>query len=346
MEQAGEGALRRQFEALKARLAEEGLFDPAKKRELPRLPRRLGVLTSPTGAAVRDVLNVLARRMPLLEVEILPVPVQGDTAAAQIRSMLEAAGRAARHDVLLLTRGGGSLEDLWAFNDEALARAIAASPIPVVSAIGHEVDFTIADLVADLRAPTPSAAAELLVPDREALLRDLARDTRRARVAIERRLRGLAQRVDLAHAHLQARAPARRLDLLRGRLQSLGARLALAPRARLSRATQRVALAQVRLEANHPRTQLALRQQRLTALQQRLQHGVAASLSTPASRLALLARALHAFSPLATLARGYALVRAPDGSVIHSAAQAPVDSAIRVQLASGTLDAVVTRSTP
>ena len=184
MEEAGEGALRRQFEQLKAKLAAEGLFDAARKRPLPALPRRIGILTSPTGAAVRDVLNVLARRLPMVEVDVIPVPVQGETAAAQIRAQLEAAGRAARHDVLLLTRGGGSLEDLWAFNDESLARAIAASPIPVVSAIGHEVDFSIADFVADLRAATPSAAAELLVPDRSELLRNLLRQQQRAVAAV------------------------------------------------------------------------------------------------------------------------------------------------------------------
>ncbi|HQZ63243.1 MAG TPA: exodeoxyribonuclease VII large subunit, partial [Dokdonella sp.] len=166
LEEAGEGALQREFERLKKQLAAEGLFARERKRLIPRLPRRIGIITSATGAAVRDVLHVLARRFPLVEVEILPVPVQGKEARAAIVAMLDAAARAGRHDVLLLTRGGGSLEDLWAFNDEALARAIVRSPIPVVSAVGHEVDFSISDFVADLRAATPSAAAELLVPDR------------------------------------------------------------------------------------------------------------------------------------------------------------------------------------
>ena len=173
LEESGEGALLREFEQLKARLAAEGLFDAARKRPLPKLPRRIGVITSPTGAAVRDVLSVIARRFPLAEIEILPVPVQGKDAPAAIVAMLNAASRAHRHDVLLLTRGGGSLEDLWAFNDETVARAIRACALPVVSAIGHEVDFTIADFAADLRAPTPSAAAELLVPDAGELLRAL-----------------------------------------------------------------------------------------------------------------------------------------------------------------------------
>ena len=173
MEEAGEGALRRAFEELKARLSAEGLFDAGRKRALPAYVRRLGVITSPSGAAVRDVLSVLARRFPLLEVEILPVPVQGAAAAAQITALLRRAAASGRFDVLLLTRGGGSLEDLWAFNDEQLARAIAASGVPVVSAVGHETDFSLADFAADLRAPTPSAAAELLVPSREDLVRRL-----------------------------------------------------------------------------------------------------------------------------------------------------------------------------
>lgn len=163
LEEAGEGALRRAFEELKAKLQAEGLFDAERKRPLPAWVRRLGVLTSPSGAAVRDVLSVLARRFPLLDVEVLPVPVQGATAAAQITSMLHRAAASGRFDALLLTRGGGSLEDLWAFNDEALARAIAASPVPVVSAVGHETDFTLADFAADLRAPTPSVDRKSVV---------------------------------------------------------------------------------------------------------------------------------------------------------------------------------------
>ncbi|MGH8192664.1 MAG: exodeoxyribonuclease VII large subunit, partial [Rhodanobacteraceae bacterium] len=174
MEDAGEGALRRAFELLKAKLAAEGLFDAERKRALPGFPRRLGVVTSATGAAVRDVLSVARRRFGLTEIEVLPVLVQGAEAPAQIAAMLRAAARSKRYDVLLVTRGGGSLEDLAAFNDEGVARAIAASPVPVVSAVGHEIDFSISDFVADLRAPTPSSAAELILPDGDALARTLA----------------------------------------------------------------------------------------------------------------------------------------------------------------------------
>ena len=189
MEEAGEGALRRAFEELKAKLAAEGLFDADRKRPLPAFATRIGVITSPTGAAVRDVLSVLGRRFALVQADVLPVQVQGASAAAQITRMLERAATSGRYDVLVLARGGGSLEDLWAFNDEALARAIAACPVPVVSAVGHETDFSLADFAADLRAPTPSVAAELLVP---------------ARDDIERRLRALVGRVgELQGQHLR-----------------------------------------------------------------------------------------------------------------------------------------------
>ncbi|HEY9144466.1 MAG TPA: exodeoxyribonuclease VII large subunit, partial [Arenimonas sp.] len=228
LEEAGEGALRRAFEELKARLAAEGLFDTDRKRPLPAYTRRLAVITSPRGAAVRDVLSVLGRRFPLLEVEVLPVPVQGDGAAAQILDMLQRAGRSGRYDLVLLTRGGGSLEDLWAFNDEALARAIVASPVPVVAAIGHEVDVSLADFAADLRAPTPSAAAELLVPDRGELLDRLRRDRQRFDALLARLLGAQAQRVDQAFLKLQALRPQLRLERGRNRLDALRHRLGLA----------------------------------------------------------------------------------------------------------------------
>jgi exodeoxyribonuclease VII large subunit len=214
MEEAGEGALRRAFEELKARLLAEGLFAPERKRPLPAYVRRLAVITSPTGAAVRDVLSVLARRFALVEVEVLPVQVQGATAAAQIVQMLRRAAGSARYDVILLARGGGSLEDLWAFNDEALARAIAASAVPVVSAIGHETDFSLADFAADLRAPTPSAAAELLVPHADDLRRRLATLGQRMATVQRHRLRQAAQRADRAALRLQALRPQARLQLL------------------------------------------------------------------------------------------------------------------------------------
>lgn len=224
LEEAGEGALRQALEALKTQLAAEGLFDAARKRALPAFVGRLGLITSPRGAAVRDVLSVLARRFPLIEVEVLPVPVQGEGAAAQITGMLQRAGACGRYDALLITRGGGSLEDLRAFNDEALARAIAASPVPVVSAVGHEIDTSLSDLAADLRAATPSAAAELLVPDQQAvrahvqqLQASLTRHWRRAQT-------DRSQRCDLARLRLERAEPRNRLDMARQRLALLAQR--------------------------------------------------------------------------------------------------------------------------
>src|SRR6202050_554751 len=221
LEDAGLGALQRQFEELRARLAAAGLFSAARKPPLPGLPRRIGVITSPTGAAVRDILHVLARRFPAAAVLIYPVPVQGAQAAAEIVAALEAAGRRAECDVLILARGGGSLEDLWAFNDERLARAIVASPIPVINGIGHEIDFTIADFAADVRAPTPSAAAELVVPDAQEWLNSLVRLGARLQRAVRRRLeehgerlRWLAGRAALVSPTARLGAHAQRLDEL------------------------------------------------------------------------------------------------------------------------------------
>src|ERR1700722_13216745 len=195
MEDAGLGALKRQFEELSAKLKQEGLFDAERKRSLPSLPRRIGIITSPTGAAVRDILHVLARRFPAAAVLIYPVPVQGAKAAAEIIAALEVSGRRAECDVLILARGGGSLEDLWAFNEERLGRAIVASPTPVITGIGHEIDFTIADFAADVRAPTPSAAAELVVPDAQEWLDAFAQFAARLQRCMRRRIEERRERL-------------------------------------------------------------------------------------------------------------------------------------------------------
>lgn len=235
MEETGEGALQQAFEALKQKLAAEGLFAQERKRPLPRFVRHLALITSPRGAAVQDVLSVLARRFPMLSVDVLPVAVQGQGAAEEIRAMLQKAAASGRYDVVLLTRGGGSLEDLWSFNDEALARAIVACPIPVVSAVGHEIDFSLADFAADLRAPTPSAAAELLVPDSLELRARLEQLRQRADAAMTRRQTALAQRSDHAMLRLQALHPQMRLERGGHRLALLHGRLELSMRGRLEK---------------------------------------------------------------------------------------------------------------
>ena len=338
LEEAGEGALRRTLEELKARLAAEGLFDAERRRPLPAFPRRLGVLTSPTGAAVRDVLSVLARRFPLLPVDVLPVPVQGDGAAARIRAMLAAAAASGRYDVLLLTRGGGSLEDLWAFNEVDLVRAVAASPVPVVCAVGHETDFSLCDFAADLRAPTPSAAAELLVPDRRALAASLLQRRRALDRGLERRLAAGAQRADQAFLKLQALRPQLRLERGRARLDALHQRLDRRLRDALAVRAERASRLLRRVDQQHPRRRLEAQAHRLQLASQRLDALVARLVPARRQRLALAAGALSTLSPLATLARGYAIVqRADDGRVVRSPSQADQGDLLLARLAEGQL---------
>ena len=311
MEEAGEGALRRAFEELRAKLTAEGLFESARKRPLPAHPRRLGVLTSPSGAAVRDVLSVLARRYPLLHVDILPVLVQGASAAAQITSMLRRASASGRYDVLLLTRGGGSLEDLWPFNDEQLTRAIVASAVPVISAVGHETDFSLADFAADLRAPTPSAAAELLAPSQDDLARRLRTLDARIRNHQRQQLRAAMQRADRAALRLHALRPQARLQLLRRRQEDGLRRLTAAWQQRIAADRARLRHADAVLRAAHPQRRL--------------------------SRLRGLARSLQAVSPLATVARGYAILQQPDGRVVRSVADAATGDVLDARLGDGSL---------
>jgi exodeoxyribonuclease VII large subunit len=339
MEEAGEGALRRAYEELKARLDAEGLFAAGRKRALPRMPRRLGILTSPTGAAVRDVLSVLGRRFPLVEAEVLPVPVQGEGAAAQVRGMLEKAAASGRYDVLVLARGGGSLEDLWAFNDEALVRAVAACPVPVVSAIGHEVDFSLCDFAADLRAPTPSAAAELLVPDRGELSQRVGQLRHRLERGIQRELAAGAQRADQSWLRLQAGHPRQRLALAGHRAARLKSRLDARLGEDLRLRVLRLRGQGLRLVRLHPRETLARQEHALALRLQRLQAALATHLQRHALGLQALGRGLNAVNPFATLERGYAILRREDdGKVLTQARQASSGDRLQAQLADGVLD--------
>ncbi|AOL19412.1 exodeoxyribonuclease VII large subunit [Xanthomonas citri pv. malvacearum str. GSPB1386] len=337
MEEAGEGALRRAFDELRARLAAEGLFDAERKQALPAHVQRLAVITSPSGAAVRDVLSVLARRFPLLEVDLLPSLVQGDSAAAQITSLLQRADASRRYDVILITRGGGSLEDLWAFNDERLARAIAAAQTPVVSAVGHETDFSLSDFVADVRAPTPSVAAELLVPDQRELVARVRRAQARMTQLQQHSLGNAMQRADRLALRLRAQSPQARLQLLHRRQEDAGRQLRARMMHVLERLQARVQRGQAQLQSHNPQRHLAGLQQRLRALhpqaamQRRLQHDQL--------QLRSIARSLEAVSPLATVARGYAIVTRPaDGSVVRSAAEVVTGERLRAQLADGSIE--------
>lgn len=342
MEEAGEGALRRAFEQLKARLEAEGLFAAERKRALPAHVQRLAVITSPTGAAVRDVLSVLGRRFPLLEVDLLPSLVQGDSAAAQITALLRSADASGRYDVILLTRGGGSMEDLWAFNDEQLARAIAASQTPVVSAVGHETDFSLADFAADLRAPTPSVAAELLVPDQRDLQLRLRRLAARL-VQLQRHGLGQAmQRADRALLRLTAQSPQNRLQLLQRRQQELARRLAGTWQQQHERRLARLRHAAVVLRNGHPQRQLDALGQRLQRALPRVEAAMARQLQRDTLRLRALARSMEAVSPLATVARGYAiLTREDDGRLVRSPLDVAPGDALKARVQDGVIDVVV-----
>jgi exodeoxyribonuclease VII large subunit len=340
-EEAGEGVLRRRFDELKRRLAAEGLFEAARKKAIPKLPRRIGVVTSPTGAALRDVLIALRRRFPATAVLVYPTPVQGNGAAEEIARTLELADQRAECDVLILTRGGGSLEDLWSFNEEIVARAIAALKLPIIVGVGHEIDFTIADFVADLRAPTPSQAAELAVPDqgdwlkRFALLAGrLTSAARRQLTLDERKVAMLAHRLSRSHPGVQLRERAQRLDELEARLvraleRSIGAR-----RLKLARLATAIAHAT-------PAQQLARARERWRTAQSDLRRALLRQVERTQQRVALAARSLQSLSPLATLERGYAIVTDASGKVLTDGSAAVRGATVDVRLARGSLLATV-----
>ena len=337
LEEAGEGALRRAFEELKQKLTLEGLFETERKRPLPAFVRRLAVLTSPSGAAVRDVLSVLARRFPLLHVDVLPVPVQGEGAPAQIVTMLQRAYRSGRYDTILLARGGGSLEDLWAFNDERLVRAIAQSPVPVVSAIGHETDFSLSDFVADVRAPTPSVAAELLVPSAQDLRARLRQLQRRVATLQLHHLRRDQQRADRAAIRLHAMRPQARLAMLHRRQEEAHRRLHAALHKQLDRLRARMRHSDAVLRAMQPKRRLATLRQQLESLRMRPRAAIARRLTHDALRLRGVARSLEAVSPLKTVARGYAILLNEEGHVIRSVQDARVGDRLEARLTDGRL---------
>ncbi|MBT8085021.1 MAG: exodeoxyribonuclease VII large subunit [Woeseia sp.] len=342
LEPAGEGELRRRFELLKRKLAAEGLFDEDLKRPLPAVPRRIGVITSPSGAAIRDVLTVLQRRFPVVPVTIYPSAVQGDAAPGELLRALQAAVRRAECDVLILCRGGGSLEDLWAFNDEALARAIRQSPIPVISAVGHEVDFTIADFVADLRAPTPSGAAELVVPDRIEWLRGLANLTGTLSSLMRRQLEEEAQTLDWLAKRLAQSSPITTVARQAERMKNSRIRLAIAIRHAVAATNHRAVQLNARLLRQSPAMQLERDGWQFRDLRARLGSAGHKLIDNLQQRLKLNARALNAVSPLATLERGYAIVSvAESNNVLTDTRKVQVGSAVRARLARGSLIATV-----
>lgn len=345
-EPAGLGALQLAFEQLKQTLASEGLFDAARKKPIPALPQRIAVVTSPTGAALRDVLNVLGRRFTGLHIQIYPVRVQGTTAAREIAAALRNLSKWDLHDVILLCRGGGSLEDLWAFNEEPVARAIAACQIPIISGVGHETDFTIADFVADLRVPTPSAAAEIVIRAKSELCASVDHATDRIRRHIEKRVR--AYRSDLRHlassdglglAVASVRVARMQLDRRRHGLDRVLRRHSEVMRTRLTRIES--ALARVPAGLG-----LDARQQRLLSLRDKLVWSVRTRIATRRDNLASRVGTLEAVSPLSVLSRGYAIafsLRAGRRKPLHDSMAVGIGEAIEVQLKKGRLECTVDR---
>lgn len=343
MEPAGDGALRQAFDALKAKLLTEGLFDADRKRALPSHPLRIGVITSPTGAAVRDIISVFARRAPFIELIICPTAVQGREAAPQIVRALERADRAG-FDALILARGGGSLEDLWPFNEEPVARAVAACQTPIVSAVGHETDVSISDFVADVRAPTPSAAAELLSPDTQALLAQLQRSQRQLKRAIQGRLSRDRMRLD--HLRQRLRHPGERLAQQAQRLDELELRLQRAFRHRLTHHSQRLSALSGRLQHQHPERSLLALGERLGQLQQRLPRAMLLRLQQQQQRFNNLAQTLHLVSPLATLGRGYSILLDGTGKAIRSQHETQPGQRLTARLSDGQLSLRVEADQP
>jgi exodeoxyribonuclease VII large subunit len=346
LEEAGIGRLQRELERLKAKLAAEGLFDAALKRPLPRFPRRIGIITSPTGAALRDILHILKRRYPPARVLIYPSLVQGAAAASSIIEALALADSRAECDVLIVARGGGSLEDLWGFNEERVARAIRAASIPVIAGIGHEIDFTLADFAADARAPTPSGAAELATPDRQAVLQALAKTADRLHIACSRELRALGARLAAAVACLKIVHPGARLQQQSQRLDDLEQRLGGAIRSRLHRDSHRLSETFTRIVRRSPEHRVREFRERHAELAARLRHAAERLVSRADNRLGLARRALDAVSPLRTLERGYAIVtRGADGAVLTQADSVELGEEIEARLAHGRVRARVTGKT-
>jgi len=346
MHPAGEGALQQQFELLKAKLASEGLFDQQHKQPLPEPAKQVGVITSATGAALHDVLRVLHRRDPSLPVIIYPTPVQGADAPAAIVRAIELANQRAECDVLIVGRGGGSLEDLWSFNEERVARAIFASRIPVVSAVGHETDVTIADFVADLRAPTPSAAAEIVSRNQTELLRQLLSQQQRLEMAMDYYLAQQQRRFSRLDHRLQQQHPQLRLARQQTALFRLQQRLNEAMENRLRQSLRQQDRLAQRLVAHQPQPRLFQAQRQLEQMHYRLQQSMEKMLNRDRQRFATLAAQLEGVSPLATLARGFSVTTDSTGQVVKKTAQLQSGDTLRTRLDDGWVESQVTSLLP
>ncbi|WP_043315604.1 exodeoxyribonuclease VII large subunit [Microbulbifer sp. HZ11] len=339
LEEAGFGALMRQLEMLKAKLQADGLFDLERKKPLPYLPATIGIITSPTGAAVRDMIQVLGRRYPAAKIELIPVSVQGQGSAQQIADAIHMAGRLQRHDLLIVGRGGGSLEDLWSFNEEIVARALAACPIPTISAVGHETDTTIADLVADVRAPTPSAAAEIASANAAALCEEVEGYRWRLTRAMEIQLRHQRQQIQLVSNRI--RHPREQLQNHAQRLDHLEMRLKAAVRTRSQSHAQRLTQLERALNQVHPRQRIAVAHSQLAHQTQRLHKSVEALLQHKKEQAAYTGQLLNSVSPLAVLDRGYAILLDENQRVIRQPDDVKSGQKITAKLSRGQIAARV-----
>jgi exodeoxyribonuclease VII large subunit len=346
IEPIGKGSLQQAFEDLKEKLEKEGLFDPARKRALPMLPRCVGIVTSPTGAVIQDFLRVLSRRYARMGVLVYPARVQGPEAAWEIVQGIRALNRVPGLDVLIVARGGGSLEDMLPFNDEMVARALATSSLPTISAVGHETDFTIADFVADLRAPTPSAAAERVVQAREDLARRVDALGGRLGAAFDLRLARVRARVAGLTSHRVFEAERGRLRSHAQRVDELALRAQTALRRRLERATERARRAHERVEAFRWDRQLADRREQVARQERRIGDLARARVADGRGRLGRAAGKLDSLSPVAVLARGYALVWDEHGRLVRDAAALQPGDPLRIRVAEGEVAAVVRERNP
>ncbi|WP_414828039.1 exodeoxyribonuclease VII large subunit [Alteromonas sp. H39] len=345
MESDGEGRLKQAFDALKMKLHSEGLFDPARKRPLPENINTIGVITSASGAALHDVLSVLKRRSPATRVIVYPSMVQGETAPQQLINAIHTANRRHEVDVILLTRGGGSLEDLWCFNDEMLARTVAESQLPIVSAVGHEVDVTIADFVADMRAPTPSAAAEQLSQDVSGLTQHIVQTRQRLMRAWQRHRDTARHRWQQQHQRLTAQHPATRIGHQAQTLDRIQIALTQAMQRKLTQLRQRTQHTVARLTQQNPQRKLAVLNERLDDLSLRNQRAMAQQVKQARHQLAHQVQLLNSVSPLSTLARGYSISLKDERAVTDIAAVSKGDE-MRTRVANGDIISIVERTEP
>ena len=342
MEPAGIGELQAAFEALKLKLSAEGLFDQRFKKPIPLMPKTVCVITSRTGAVIHDILHVTRRRFPALELYLIPVAVQGEGAAQQIAKAIELANRHQVADVLIVGRGGGSLEDLWAFNEEVVARAIHNSVLPVISAVGHEVDISIADMVADFRAPTPSAAAECVTPDQFEVSQKLDDQQRRLTFLLRNTLARAKQKLDASCKRVQH--PGRVLELKAQRAESLGKALHQLAQLGIQQSISKLANRQARLDRFHPKTQIERAKNHCTSMSSRNNELINKVLTENQHRLKLAANKLHLVSPLATLERGYSVLLNEQGKAIDACDQVNIGETLEARVKDGSLELQVLAS--